>query len=167
MSTQHGYRALGRWHDIILLPLSAADSSGAPRAMSGRRALRGGAIATAARPSADVEAIANVVRQSKVLSSRIDDPEKLAVVQGSVPARRAAAGPGAVRRSPISTYGAMTLATQTVIAEGLRRADLDAAEKFGATVLRKSSTAKRCCASTPLIASSVWWVCSCRATWGR
>jgi subtilisin family serine protease len=88
-----------------------------------------------ARPNTDAEAIAHAVKESKVLQSRVSDPSQLAVVQGSVPARRAAAGAGAARRVPISTYGAMTLATETVIAEGLRQADLKAARSFGADVV--------------------------------
>ena len=134
MTAQHGYQALGQWHEISLLPLNATDTRRAPRAMSGRRAVATTA-ASAAQPSADAEAIARMIKESPVLQSRVGDPSQLAVVQGSVPARRAARAVGAAPRSPISTYGAMTLATQTVIAEGLRRADLAAAEKFGASVI--------------------------------
>ncbi len=134
MVAQLGYRALGRWHEISLLPLNAVDSRGAPRVMSGRRAIESTAL-LAARPNADADAIARVVRESRVLHSRVTDPSELMVVQGTVPGRRAAASMRIPRRSPISTYGAMTLATQTVIAEGLRRADLAAARKFGARVI--------------------------------
>jgi subtilisin family serine protease len=141
MAAQHGYQALGQWHEINLLPLNATDSSRAPRAMRGRRAITTAAI-SAARPNADAKAIAGVVKESPVLQSRIGDPYQLAVVQGSVPARRAAAGAGAARRSPISTYGAMTLATETVIAEGLRRDDLKAAEAFGASVVEEGLDGK-------------------------
>jgi thermitase len=142
MTAQHGYRALGQWHEINLLPLNATDSSRAPRAMRGRRAITTATGISAARPNADAEAIAHVVKESPVLQSRIGDPSQLAVVQGSVPARRAAAGPGARRRSPISTYGAITLATETVIAEGLRQDDLKAAHAFGASIVEEGLDGK-------------------------
>ncbi len=142
MTTQHGYEALGQWHEIHLLPLNAADSSGAPLAMRGRRAITAAAAAAGTPPNADAEAIARMVNDSPVLQSRVGDPSQLAVVQGTVPARRAAAGAGPGRRSPISTYGVMTIATQTVIAEGLRQSDLKAAKSFGAEVVEEGLDGK-------------------------
>ncbi|GFG52559.1 hypothetical protein CQY20_09270 [Mycolicibacterium agri] len=141
MTAPHGYQALGQWHEITLLPLNAADTSAAPRAMRGRRAIPAAAGLSAESSSADAEAITQVVSESPVLQSRVGDPSQLAVVQGSVPARRAA-GAGPSRRSPISTYGAMTLATETVIAEGLRQGDLKAAKKFGAHVVEEGLDGK-------------------------
>ncbi len=142
MTTRHGYEALGQWHEINLLPLNAADSSAAPRAMRGRRAVTAAAAPAAARPNADAQAIVAMVNDSPVLQSRVSEPGQLAVVQGSVPARRAAAGAGPGRRSPISTYAAMTIATPTVIAEGLRQDDLKAAKSFGAKVVEEGLDGK-------------------------
>ena len=136
-----GYQALGEWHEISLLPLNAADSSGAPRTMRGRKAVA--AIRTgAARSSSDADSIAQVVSESPVLRSRVSDPSRLVVVQGSVPARRAAASARMGPQVPISTYGATTLATETVIAEGLRQADLAAAKAFGARVVEEGLDGK-------------------------
>ncbi len=142
MAAQHGYQALGKWHEISLLPLNATDSRGAPRAMGGRKAVADAGLSAVARPNADAQAIARMVKESPVLQSRVGDPSQLAVVQGSVPARRAAAGVRTDRRLPISTYGAMTLATETVIAEGLRQADLKAAKSFGAEVVEEGLDGK-------------------------
>lgn len=139
---QLGYQALGQWHQISLLPLQAADSSGVPSAMRGRRAVRADAAPTrsyararGSQSNADAEAIANTITKSAVLNSRVSDPSALRVVQGQVPVRRPAASVRAARPVPISTYGALTLATETVIAEGLRQADLEAAKKYGARVI--------------------------------
>ena len=143
MTTQHRYQALGQWHEIELLPLNATDSSRAPRTMRGRRAITAAPTVSAARPNADARAITNVFVASPVLQSRVSDPlRQLAVVQGSVPARPNAAAREPVRRTPISTYGAMTLATETVIAEGLRRDDLKAAQRFGASVIEEGLDGK-------------------------
>ena len=141
MATRHGYEALGQWHEISLLPLNAADSSAAPRAMGGRKAIPAVSARAAARPNSDADAIMSVIKESSVLQTRIGDPTQLAVVQGSVPARRAA-GAGPARRSPISTYRAMTLVTTTVIAEGLRQSDLKAARSYGAEVVEEGLDGK-------------------------
>ena len=134
MTDKFGYEALGQWHEISLLPLNATDSRDVPRAMRGRRAVA--AIGpSAARSNVDADAIAGVVRESPVLQTRVSDPNNLRVVQGKVPVRRAAGSMRARPPSPISTYGAVTLATETVIAEGLRQADLAAAKKYGARVI--------------------------------
>jgi hypothetical protein len=128
-----GYQALGNWHEVSLLPLTQTDSgvaAGATRRRSATAAIKPAPVSS----NSDAESIARLVSESPVLRSRVTDPKRLVVVQGRVPARRATAGvrAGAV---PISTYGAMTLATETVIAEGLRQADLAAARAFGATVV--------------------------------
>lgn len=135
------YQALGQWHEISLLSLSDTDSGDAPRAIRGRRAAA--AIGAAAgRSNDDADSIAKLVSESPVLRTRVSDPRRLAVVQGSVPARRAAAGMRMGPQVPISTYGTMTLATETVIAEGLRQADLAAAKAFGATVIEEGFDGK-------------------------
>ena len=134
MATQLGYEALGQWHDISLLPLTAANSGPVPRGLRGRRAVAAVA-APSARTNTDAAAISNVVASSKVLQTRVDDPSNLRVVQGRVPVRRPAASERARQPSPISTYNSMTLATQTVIAEGLQRSDFTAATRFGAKVI--------------------------------
>jgi subtilisin family serine protease len=72
---------------------------------------------------------------SPVLRSRVEDASRLMVVQGSVPARRAAASVRHAAAVPISTPGTVTLATETVIAEGLRQGDFAAAKNFGATII--------------------------------
>jgi thermitase len=71
-----------------------------------------------------------------VLSSRIVDPSRLAIVQGSIPARPAF-GSRAGGRMPISSYAALTLITETVIVEGMRQADFAAAKAYGATVVEE------------------------------
>ena len=134
MTEQLGYQALGQWHKVTLLPLNATDTSRAPRAMRGMKAVTAGR-ASGAGQSDDVAAITRVVNESPVLQSRVSDPSRLVVVQGKMPVRRAAASMRRAAPTPISTYGAMTLATETVIAEGLRQADLTAAKNFGAKVI--------------------------------
>ncbi len=135
-----GYQALGNWHDVTLLPLTSADR---PEALS----TRGRSAAAAIRPAAaaadsDSSAIARVVNESPVLRSRVQDPSRLAVVQGAVPARRAAASMRAPAPTPISSYSALTLATETVIAEGMRQADLAAAKSYGASVIEEALDGK-------------------------
>ena len=135
------YEALGRRHEISLLPLTASDSGDAAGATTGRRAaaaVRSGP----ARSTANSDAIANTVSGSPVLRSRVSDPSRLAVVQGSVPQRRAAASLRSGPQVPISTYGGMTLATETVIAEGMRQDDLAAAKAFGAKVIEEGLDGK-------------------------
>lgn len=134
MTEQLGYKALGQWQKVTLLPLNATDSSRAPRTMRGMKPVAA-ARAAGRRPNDDVEAITRVVSESPVLQSRVSDPSKLLVVQGKMPVRRAAAGRSMARPTPISSYGAITLATETVIGEGLRQADLTAAKQFGAKVI--------------------------------
>lgn len=136
-----GYQALGSWHEVTLLPLETADRPDAVLPTRGRSAAAAIRSATA---TADAESasIARAVKESPVLRTRVKDPSRLAVVQGTVPARRAAAsmrGPGAM---PISSYSTLTLATETVIAEGLRQADLAAAKAFGATVVEEALDGK-------------------------
>jgi thermitase len=136
-----GYQALGRWHEVTFLPLQTADQPSAalsPRGRSVAAAMRPRAATTASASSS----IEQTVRDSPVLRSRIKDPSRLMVVGGSVPSRRAAASMRAPSPNPISSYAAMTLATETVIAEGLRQADLAAAKAFGASVIEEALDGK-------------------------
>jgi thermitase len=135
-----GYQALGRWHEVTLLPMGTADRPGPALAMRGRRAAA--ALATGPTPMSESSSIERVVNESPVLRSRVQDPSRLLVVQGTVPARRAAASMRAPGQMPISSYGALTLATETVIAEGLRQADLAAAKAYGATVIEEALDGK-------------------------
>jgi subtilisin family serine protease len=150
MAAQVGYEALGQWHEISLLPLQATDSTGVPRAMRGRRAVRvnGGSPggtrlrANDYRSSTDADSIASAIKKSPVLKTRVSDPSGLRVVQGTVPVRRSAAGLRARPPAPMSTYDAVTLATETVITEGLRQADLAAAKNYGARVIEEGLDGK-------------------------
>jgi hypothetical protein len=135
------YQALGQWHQVTLLPLQTTDQPGTALATRGRAAA---AAVRAAGPRgvSDSASIAETVRSSPVLRSRVEEPGRLAVLQGKVPARRVAAAVRAPGPLPISSYGAMTLVTETVIAEGLRQADLAAAKAFGASVLEEGLDGK-------------------------
>jgi len=97
-------------------------------------------VAAAAAPT-DVGSIAQAISASPVLRSRFVDPSRLAVVQGAV-AARPSFGARAGGLQPISTYDALTLVSQTVIAEGLRQADLAAAKGYGAAVVEEGLDGK-------------------------
>jgi thermitase len=131
-----GYEALGQWHDITLLPLAAVDNT-PRRTMRGSRAVAPVAGPAAARSGNDARTIISTVENSAVLSTRISDPSNLRVVQGKVPVRRDAAGIRRPQPIPISTYDAVTLATETVTAQGLHPGDYEAAKKFGARVIEE------------------------------
>jgi subtilisin family serine protease len=134
------YQALGQWHQVTLLPLKPAEGSRvALPARAGKAAPR--VLATAARATVDYDVIVQAVNASPVLRSRIVDPTRLAVVQGAV-AARPIAGSRRGGQVPISTYAALTLATETVIAEGLRQADLAAAKAYGAAVIEEGYDGK-------------------------
>lgn len=126
-----GYQALGQWHEVTLVPLPAGEDRVVAAAATGRTRAR---AVTAAAPAVSSAGIAQTIGASAVLRTRVTDPSRLAVVQGAVPAR-AVAGTRRAGQAPISTYGALTLATETVIAEGLRQADLAAAKNYGAIVV--------------------------------
>ena len=140
-----GYEAFGEWQEISLLPLGAADSSRVGP-MGGRKAVtylaEPPAAQTKARTNAETDALVRTVSTSPVLSTRIRDANDLRVVQGKVPVRRDAASVRARPSSPISTYDAVTFATETVIARGLKLADFKAAEKFGARVIAEGYDGK-------------------------
>jgi subtilisin family serine protease len=135
------YKALGEWHEISLLPLDQTAGGAGPMAPRTRSAAASTRPAVAA-PSEDAGIIARAVRRSKVLESRVSDPDRLWVVQGRVAPRRAAASLRGGPQVPISTNGALTLATETVIAEGMRQADFAAAKAFGATVVHEGLDGK-------------------------
>ncbi|MEA2327922.1 MAG: thermitase [Thermoanaerobaculia bacterium] len=98
------------------------------------------ALAGAAAPL-DSGSIAEAVNASPVLTSRIVDPSGLAMVQGAV-STRPSFGTRAGGSLPLSTYDAMTFVTPTVIAEGMRQADLAAAKAYGAAVIEEGFDGK-------------------------
>jgi hypothetical protein len=179
-----GYKALGKWHEITLLPLGvpamaavaaplvsmAVPSSGRMASFEVARAsaaslartatvspvAAGAALAATAaadlvlptgtgRRPAHIAALSyrlaidRAIGASSVLRSRIQDPAALAMIQG-----RMQAGPGPQRagRVAISTAEIQTLVSQTVIAEGLRQADLAAARNFGASLIEEGLDGK-------------------------
>jgi thermitase len=127
------YVALGQRHEVQLLPL--ADWSQQPQAMMA------GPAAVVRRLADSTPSLLQRIRGSSLLSSRAPDAAGLVVVQGAVPAR-ASAGRRSAGRSVISSPAVMTLATPTVIAEGLRSADFAAARDFGAEILDEALDGK-------------------------
>jgi hypothetical protein len=88
-----------------------------------------------ARATAGVDpaAIVRTVAASPVLRTRIDDPAKLEVAQ-------TAAAPRGARRAAAAPVGTtaptgIMIATQTVIAEGLKQSDFAAAKNYGAQIV--------------------------------
>src|SRR5262245_56685076 len=134
------YEALGRRYEVTLAPLAAA-GGGIPLPA---RAARGFAPATTRRVAApamtDADTITRAVGASPVLSSRID-PSRLCVVQGAVPGRPVM-GSRSAPAVPISSTAVLTMATDTVIAEGLRQDDLSAAKAYGAVVIEEGLDGK-------------------------
>lgn len=126
------YKALGQYHEITLVPLRTR-----PPALPGRRRMTtmvaGVVEPTAAFPS-ERDVIAQAIEGSPVLKARILNPSGLAMVQGMV-AARPNAGARSAGRIAISNRGATTFVTETVIAEGVRQADLAAAKSYGASVI--------------------------------
>ncbi len=133
--------ASGQRFNVRLTPLSAvaAPALAAVGAAAGARGVR----ATAARAAAvDPVKLAGAVSSSPVLASRISDPSRLAVVQISG-ARAAGAATGTSRGAAAPPLGtAITLATETIIAEGCRQADLAAARNAGATLVEEGLDGK-------------------------
>ena len=128
--------ASGQRLDVTLRPLSAMAAPAV--AAAGVRGVRAAGAAAAIDPVR----LAGVVSSSPVLASRISDPSRLAVVQISAPgAALAAAGGGRAAVAP-PPVGAITLVTETIIAEGLRQADLAAAKNAGATVVEEALDGK-------------------------
>jgi subtilisin family serine protease len=131
------YTALGQRHNVTLQPLEDARRAAPKRAL--RR--RGGPMESQAMAMSPAMAIAQAVAASPVLRTRVSDPQRLAVVQGAVSAR-AAFGARRAGRVGISSNSTMTLATETVIAEGLRQDDFAAAKAYGAEVLEEALDGK-------------------------
>jgi subtilisin family serine protease len=138
-----GYEALGQWHEVNLLPLEALDTRPGRGPRIGRRAvasLTGAPAAGAAGfAQSDADDIVELVRNSPVLRTRVSDPSNLRIVQGKVPVGRVGAGVRRAPPTPMSTYNAVTLATETVIAQGLQRSDFTAARTFGARIVEEVS----------------------------
>jgi thermitase len=136
------YEALGQRYEITLHPLSGAPAELEMPAPAGamKKAGRGGRAAARA-PKMEVGAIQKAVSDSPVLSQRVSHPSRLAVVQGAAPSRAIA---GARRPEPgaMTTPEAETFATETVIAEGMRQADLAAAKNYGASVVEEGLDGK-------------------------
>ncbi|WP_326535892.1 S8 family serine peptidase [Pseudorhodoferax sp.] len=131
------YTALGIRHEISLQALATVAET--PKFLPAAAHARRSASAQALQSSAP--RIATLVGESSVLRSRIGDPSKLAVVQGQV-AARPTHGRRSVGHSAISTHETLTIATETVIAEGLRRDDFAAAKAYGAEVLEEALDGK-------------------------
>jgi len=133
------YVALGVRHELTLQPLQEMASSERLEAA----ARPAGAHRMVAIPQAKTDAagIVDCIKGSKMLSSRVKDLSNLTVVQGSVAARP---NIGARRAAavPISTRLVLTLATETVIAEGLRQADVAVARDYGATIVAEALDGK-------------------------
>lgn len=100
-----------------------------------------GGTLTLAAPASYETPFSLTVNASPVLRSRVADFSRLAVVQGQVVAR-ANAGMKPGGNLPMSRPSAQTIVTETVIAEGLRQADLAAAKAYGATVLEEGLDGK-------------------------
>jgi thermitase len=135
------YQALGERHNITILPLKSALTTTGALSFRTARFARGPEETPTGQGEDEADAIAQTVESSRVLRSRIENVNRLAVVQGEVAARPNAG----VRRAgqvPISTYSALTLVTETVIAEGVRQADLKAAKDFGAKILEEGLDGK-------------------------
>ena len=125
--------ALGQRYQVELQPLKAfSDEQPIGAAVAASRRRRSSAAARSAA-AVDPAAMVRAVRSSTVLQSRVDDPLDLAVVATTATggSRRASA---VASVAPARPTGLM-LATQTVIGEGLRQADLAAAKDYGAKVI--------------------------------
>ncbi|TMB54581.1 MAG: hypothetical protein E6J47_07885 [Chloroflexi bacterium] len=122
------FTALGERHECTLQPLSAA---AIPASVTRGARLAAGSVVAAFDP----QKLAGTVRASPVLSSRASDPSRLALV------RIAPAGAAAAATAAAPT-GSLTLATETVIAEGLRQADLAAARNAGARLVEEGLDGK-------------------------
>ena len=132
------YVALGVRHELTLQPLQQMANSEALAMTAGAAGAR---MMARPRAKSDAAGIVESIKGSKILSSRVNDVANLTVVQGTVAARpnfgarRAAA-------TPISTRSVLTVATETVIAEGLRQADFAAAREYGAKVIAEALDGK-------------------------
>lgn len=122
--------ASGTRYQVELQPLSEmhAAAAAAPAPARARGALR--REVGLARPLD----IARAVNNSPVLRTRVNDPSHFLVVH--------ARPPGAAGAHVAPPSAAITLATDTVIAEGLRQADSAAARNFGAEIINEGYEGK-------------------------
>jgi subtilisin family serine protease len=129
--------AAGQRIEYTLSPLATAAAAG-PKPLSMAAVARG---ARGAQPAVDPVKLAGVISSSPVMASRVSDPSRLAVVHmrspGAGPASTLGIAPAA--QPPTS---AVTLLTETVIAEGVRQADLAAAKNAGATLVEEGLDGK-------------------------
>jgi thermitase len=125
------YQAFGSLKSFVLQPLSAAAEFEAPS--PGGRAGR-----NPAKPRADVaggiefspSAFLSSLRLSETLRQRLpsDDMSTLAIVQDGRASR-------SIARASAFSRGRMTLMTPSIIVEGVKRADLQAASNSGARII--------------------------------
>jgi subtilisin family serine protease len=128
--------ALGNRYEVTLHALSDLGEE-QPIAAAARKRARRATAAGRGPGGVDAAAMVRSVNASPVMKTRVDDPMDLAVVQSptSTRGRRMAAA-----ASP--TGAGLLLATETVIGEGLRQADLAAAKSYGASVLEEGLDGK-------------------------
>jgi subtilisin family serine protease len=136
-----GFFALGQRYQVELQTLKGFSDEQpiavAAAARRGRRLTSGARMAAAVDPAAMVR----MVSASPVLKSRVDDPLDLAVVETTAAAghrRRASAAAPVAPRKPAGVM----MATQTVIGEGLRQADVAAAKSYGAAIIEEGLDGK-------------------------
>lgn len=132
------YVALGVRHELTLQPLQQMANNESLAMTVGPAGPR-----MMARPKAksDADGIEECIKGSKILSSRVNDLANLTIVQGAV-AARPNIGARRAAATPISTRSVLTLASETVIAEGLRQADFAAARDYGAKVIAEALDGK-------------------------
>ncbi len=132
------YVALGVRHELTLQPLQEMANNESLAMTVGPAGAR-----MMARPKAksDADGIEECIKGSKILSSRVNDFANLTIVQGAV-AARPNIGARRAAATPISTRSVLTLASETVIAEGLRQADFAAARDYGAKVIAEALDGK-------------------------
>src|SRR5712691_3559317 len=132
--------AAGTRYEVSLQPLSGAVLPPLPLGAA-RRVLE---LAVPGAPP-DPMAFANRVRASRVLASRVSEPADLAIVEtrpsGGRAGARQPAGAAAAKARPPSSH-VVLLATATVIAEGVKQADLAAAKNTGAWIVEEGYDGK-------------------------
>lgn len=132
------YPALGQLQTISIRALVSLSDQPQFLKVAGPAPLR---VEAATQTVERTSLIVKRIVESPALRSRVSDPDKLAVVQGSVPAR-AVFGARRAGQAVISTFDSMTLATETVIAEGLRQGDYAAAKAYEAEVIEEALDGK-------------------------
>src|SRR5688572_9261513 len=127
------YFALGTEHKVQLRPLS--ELSAQPRFLGP------GPLAAIRRVVESSPAVIECITRSPLLRTRAFAADQLAVVQGTV-AARPARGARSAGQLTISSPSTITLATPTVIAEGMRTDDFAAAKAYGAEVIEEALDGK-------------------------